>query len=491
MGGHYSFPAVSQVSRSWRAVSLSIPTLWNNITLDCQQPTSKSKSCSSIVESLIRRTCGATLNVSIRMLLPIKLAALDVLLGTSDRWEVATIEFSPESVTFFSAIRGRLSSLRRLELMLIGRPVANKMEHDMFERAPNLQEAFIQGDWLSVHFSLPWPQLLQYKDSRGNNGGSHDIIRALTSVNKLGITWKSETDELDPGDEEAATLPVLERLDVDFIFLSHQGFFECLILPNIKELNIGNHIGDPIPRLISMFLRSQTTSLLQKLTIYTQFHRPGDLSLLLSLTPQLQELSIWMPDARDLSNLNIQPGVRVLVPELRYVRFITDTTFGLEHHINALAASRCELETYSAGFPNSITQAIRPLSHFSITLRDGHNRFGERENLEHSGFSVDEGQSTLRFLRLCREAIIEAMPWIGIVDIKPRKMAYSAKRLAQLDAIFTALMNWKIGHAGYLYVRIATHLFMTLADPRCHSSPIYISHCSFSLDNLRTLPPGV
>ncbi|KJA18315.1 hypothetical protein HYPSUDRAFT_960248 [Hypholoma sublateritium FD-334 SS-4] len=143
-GGHYSFPAVSQVSRSWRAASLSISTLWNNITLDCQQPAFKSKSYSSIVELLVRRTCGAPLNVSIKLLLPIKLVALDVLLGTSDRWEVASIELSPESVTSFSAIRDRLSSLRRLELMLIGRPVTNKKQYDVFERAPRLQEALIQ-----------------------------------------------------------------------------------------------------------------------------------------------------------------------------------------------------------------------------------------------------------------------------------------------------------------------------------------------------------
>ncbi len=269
---------------------------------------------------------------------------------------------------------------------------------------------------------------------------------------------------------------MLEHLDVDFIFLSRKGFFERLILPNIKELNIGNHFGDPIPRLIPMILRSQTPSLLQKLSIYTQFHRPGNLSLLLALTPQLQELNIWMPDSLDLCNLTIRSGARVLVPQLRSLRFVTDTTVGIEHYINTLAASRCELATdpeYTR-FSKNTTPVIQPLSHFLIILRDGGNRFGERENLDDSAsaFAFDDNQSTLHFLRLCREAIIEAMPWIGNVYVKPQKMAYTTKRLAQLDAIFTALANWKIDHANYLYVRIATYMSMVLTDPLNYSGPI-------------------
>ncbi len=134
-----------------------------------------------------------------------------MLLGTSDRWKSATIELSPESVICFSAIRSRLRLLQKLELKLTSRalPLTNKIEHDIFESAPILQEVSIHGDWLPVHFSLPWPQLLRYKDSRGNNGGSYDIIGALTAVRILGITWKSVSDEaIDSGDEEEpVTLP--------------------------------------------------------------------------------------------------------------------------------------------------------------------------------------------------------------------------------------------------------------------------------------------
>ena len=198
-----------------------------------------------------------------------------------------------------------------------------------------------------------------------------------------------------------------------------------------------------------------------------------------------------MPDSLDLSNLTIQSGARVLVPQLRSLRFVADTTFGLEHYINALAASRCELEAdpdYTK-FSKNTTPVIQPLNHFSMILRDGSNRFEERENLEDSAsaFAFDDSQSTLHFLRLCREAIIEAMPWIGNIDIKPQKMAYTTKRLAQLDAIFTALANWKIEHASYLYVRIATYMSMVLADPLNYSGPICISHCTSSVDSLRTL----
>jgi len=120
-------------------------------------------------------------------------------------------------------------------------------------------------------------------------------------------------------------------------------FFESLTIPAVEVIKI--HCMAPfVPRLVSMFSRSQGPSLLRKLAFRTIQLEAGELSTLLKLTPQLIELDIVVPPTYDLLRLIYGEGDVMLAPMLRALYIYEWESIGVAQieHFNSLAQVRCQ-----------------------------------------------------------------------------------------------------------------------------------------------------
>lgn len=385
--------APSQVSRFWRSVVLSLHHLWGQIVVEtCAREICKpSKALLPLIDTLLARSHQAPLQIHFSTSGSVDIDALrpiiDALVSNSDRWH--TFHLTSESPVFdaFQGIKGRLSCLRKLSLILAGENVVLTRPIDMFECAPELQDAYYWRDAFSGSrdIKLPWQQLRVFHDSGGSssNGYSRNtVIPTLQSSFDVRVADFSidDTQKLWP----ATTMKHLHTLYIDFDDLDDtnfsswgfDNFLPSLTTPTIERFKITNYPGNPIPKLISLINRSypSCTTLLQELSLSAFFMdecgEPGELSSLLELTPRLRKLSIHLPSLVDLSRLVATPGATepALLPCLEVLYLFMGSHENFYKYVGTisdLAKSRCEAPNESPSATRNRGPTHR-LKHFRL-----------------------------------------------------------------------------------------------------------------------------
>ncbi|CAA7260812.1 unnamed protein product [Cyclocybe aegerita] len=447
-------PAVSQVCRPWRAVSLSIPSLWTHISLDLRRKTSRSKGFLSFLSTLLARSENAPLVVWIAVS-DSRHPALDTLVRHSNRWRTAAMHAPVGVISTLRGVRGRLECLETLELTVgAASDATESVVYDMFQFAPSLHKVCIRSE-RPVVFVLPWAQLTHYDDAQGGHG---DVIASLTSIKELRTTWRAPNSSNDT----LMTLNDLDKLDITFFYLSHRDFFERLVLPNVKEIIIKDHAGTPVLPLTAMLSRSPSPILLQKLTFHTEFNKPGQLTSLLQLVPHLQELNICLPPIDDLTNFIYFSEQSQLVPNLQKLRFVANSVRESSAILRPLAFTRCEWEGDDLWNEYDIKPPQRTtlLSSFVIAFREPQIHCEEREYLEVPRPILDGAadKECLNLLWYWRQQILDAMPWIAEATVE-RKRSLTARQLRFLDRMFSSVEHFNPTNVQHLHT---TRLHLTL-----------------------------
>ncbi|KAJ7625656.1 hypothetical protein FB45DRAFT_1060322 [Roridomyces roridus] len=224
---------LSQVSSRWRAITLSLPSLWSFISVNFR---SKCPPLDMIQTQMDRSRC-----LKIRFLgleaadsAP-QIKLFNLLSQQSNRWEELNIQLTKDLVPHLNGIRGRLASLRRLWVQWHDVSSATGVNPiDCFDTAPFLVEA----GWFNVsHFIpvlLPAHQLTCYR-AIGPLTHHRNFLKIASHLVEawIAIQFDEANGQQSPVTGGVINLPHLRRLSIsDVEILAH------LRAPSLEELAI-------------------------------------------------------------------------------------------------------------------------------------------------------------------------------------------------------------------------------------------------------------
>ena len=235
------------------------------------------------------------------------------------------------------------------------------------------------------------------------------------------------------------TLPNLRTLMLDCGYENPNLFLESLTIPAVEIIKI-ICCAPLVPHLVSMFSGSREPSRLQKLTFRTIPLQRGELSALLSLTPHLVELDIYLPPVDDLLNLIYGMGEVMLVPMLQ----------GLYMHVPVIIAG-----TQTEHF-HTLAQVLRELPE-SGSLKDSENSTmpllepRTRTSLDTLLFYFDSSESG-------------SCDWSSCFTLEEAKAIDMISRIIKLPFIFNHYFKSSVIERCDHLVRMMVDLYLAFLD---------------------------
>ena len=441
--------AISQVCQSWRSITLNLPCLWNRIPIHLEDNTRANLNTrAAFLSGILARSRNAPLYLYIQA--PFKEydwhPLINSLVPHSERIEELTIESSLITMNAFRAFKGRLPLLRKLVLSKTSRrnhPSA--LIIDVFEEVPLLREVIL--DALYTHeLMLPWSQVTSFHGSKINRTGLGQVVANSLDLEHLQVTGYSYG-----AGPKIATLHRLTSLKVNLENpnITSNFFFGSLNVPIVEEIEVEEYQGDLLPHLIPMLSRCPTPSVLKKLSLRNLVQEaPGDLTALLKLTPQLQELDLELPPIYDLLELIASRESPPLVPMLETLIFYVNavTVWRKDIPATTLARSRCEIE--------EVLTERRKLKTFRLVFPNPSPcRMAQAEL---NGWLEDDPKpksEQTRLLRLWKHKLHEELPEINYKPT-PLKRKFDLKFPHRLDRLLGAIEEFRLDDVKDLYVRI-------------------------------------
>ncbi|KAJ7453208.1 hypothetical protein FB451DRAFT_1282014 [Mycena latifolia] len=305
---------LSHVCQEWRALALSLPTLWTSIVLSTAMLAQEIP----VLNIQLARSGNAALDVLIRFTSgyrpsrdPFDLFLL-TLIGHCARWRTIQLHFDtgcPAHPAFNEL--GPIPCLQRL--CFSGRGISSLKKYDFFKDAPHLSSVVLSnaGDFSIRDILLPWAQIASYKATYTD--GSNHFRNMCASANTLvecDIDFGPDPSAEHIWHGDTLALPRLRRL-----VTTQDLFLECLVAPALRDLHVCG-TTDHILR----FLRNSACAL-TRLTLFMCYAATSDIILILQNTPSVSELRIDFigpPSAPNqlISALTVHPQLEPLCPNL-------------------------------------------------------------------------------------------------------------------------------------------------------------------------------
>ncbi|KAJ7911265.1 hypothetical protein B0H13DRAFT_2660615 [Mycena leptocephala] len=282
LGGPWVF---GQVCSHWRALSVSLPTLWTSITVF----TTVSPRELSLLNIQLSRTGSAPLDLHIRFTHPLPEFDLFLprLVSHSARWRMLHLEFNAgwlPSETF-AALNGLALPLLE-ELALSGRGVS------YFENSFSISDALVLRQLLLVAHSqaftrkiaLPWAQLTSYRAFHPDATSHFRDLAGAANLVECDLDFAlTKRDEVTVMQLDILTLPRLRRLAISCPLL-----LDRLVAPSLQSL----YIVGPVKHVHPFLDRSGCTSQLVELTLARCSAPAHEIIALLQQTPGLTALML-------------------------------------------------------------------------------------------------------------------------------------------------------------------------------------------------------
>lgn len=301
--------------------------------------------------------------------------ALDALTSHSRRWCDVVIEINAACFHTLSVIRGCLPAMQSLKLTLHGQALVETLPpSDFFEIAPKLHVVEVRSNSSQDWLKLPWPQLTQYS---GILSDPPKFLRdsPRLSVCKLraafmgGSHFNSETAPARLG--ELRSLSLYHGYPVGS-WRNTTGIFEGLVLPALERFRL---LG-PEPLICDLLIPFITRSacFLRSLTLHEVCFLEGELALLLTLTPLLEELDIkpippycqWPFDF-----LIFAPTNPPFIPNLRLLT--VHHYGGVDSTLLEVIRSRCDQKAYTVSRLECARLVFNPKYRPNPDYQLGHN----------------------------------------------------------------------------------------------------------------------
>ncbi|KAJ6541684.1 hypothetical protein B0H19DRAFT_1174206 [Mycena capillaripes] len=228
---------LTHISARWRAISLSTPSLWSRVVVDCNEISSfRSRYLLSQVETQIERSQKLEIHFygsdahDIRS----QIQMFDLLSQHSERWEVVFFELTSSMVPLLAGLQNRISSLKRLWIQWAN-PESQSLESiDCFQTAPLLVDVTIYNEYhSSISVSLPALQLTRYNVEGPWKMHKH-ILKLTRNLAEARIIIDADTIE-DPWPDSGEIVDVLR---LRRLYVTELEVLNYLKVPALDEIGL-------------------------------------------------------------------------------------------------------------------------------------------------------------------------------------------------------------------------------------------------------------
>ncbi|KAJ7648296.1 hypothetical protein DFH06DRAFT_574628 [Mycena polygramma] len=316
---------LTHISRRWRSVSISDPSLWSLVAINYRMDSDPGQSFSqSMVENQIARAQKLKIHFygyESSDSRP-QVGMLELLAKYSSQWEELSLGLTAALVPVLAGVQDRIPSLRRLHIQWdTQQSQAGITESlDFFQSAPSLIDASIYNEFRSVLFMLPWQNLTRYLlDAPWDV--HHLLLKMTPNLVEARISIAFDPEPW-PDFKEITDLIFLRRL-----FISHAEILDYLTTPHLEELAI-DLLADEPAGFINRLLASSCPLRILTLAGGPTLH---PMTEILRNFPSIVELRIAFLDTVPntlvdelLSHLTVtdtEPDVSVLAPQLSGIHF--------------------------------------------------------------------------------------------------------------------------------------------------------------------------
>ncbi|KAK0207910.1 hypothetical protein DFS33DRAFT_392173 [Desarmillaria ectypa] len=240
---------LTQVCRNWRSVALSMPSLWNCISLDFNvyYRQRDRPACVALQLGLhIQRACRSPLSIRIESMVDIHTHnAFPIILSSMSQWRHLHIRAPVATCHHLAQCKAFLESLEEVHIDGGVFPTSSQQTNlEIFQMAANLRRLNVveHADLRSHRLRLAWSQLTHLSINIYSDMNFHHF-KELTRVEELRIVFPSGPRKLNVS--QRITLP-----KVDYLSLKRRGamhgvntvaeLFDMLDLPSLTSITFGS-----------------------------------------------------------------------------------------------------------------------------------------------------------------------------------------------------------------------------------------------------------
>ncbi|KAJ6458412.1 hypothetical protein C8R47DRAFT_1328241 [Mycena vitilis] len=316
---------LTHISRRWRSVSISDPSLWSLVAIKYRtDPDPEQFFSHSMVENQIARAQKLKIHFYGHESSDSgpQVGMLELLAKYSSQWEELSLGLTAALVPVLAGVQDRIPSLRRLHIQWDTQESQAGITESVyfFQSAPSLIDASIYNEFRSVLFMMPWHNLTRYLlDAPWDV--HHLLLKMTPNLVEARISIAFDPEPW-PNFKEITDLIFLRRL-----FVSHAEILDYLNTPHLEELAI-ELLADERAGFIDRLLASSCS-----LRIVTLAGGPTlqPMTEILRNFPSIVELRVAFLDTVPnalvdelLSHLTVKdtdPDVPVLAPQLSGIHF--------------------------------------------------------------------------------------------------------------------------------------------------------------------------
>lgn len=337
---------LAHICHRWRIIALNTPALWRNLPpmrlVAVERP--QLKWHIARLSTLLARSGNSPITFCLTKM---ETATLDdeivtMLSEHSERWESICLTICEKVCEHFSRIKGRVSALRSLRLLLTR---TGSLSFDMFEVAPKLRQVSLGSlTWPGI-VKLPWNQITDFTEDASRTDhittvfhSSAEALQRLNFITDQSWALFDGTAVIRP-----TTLPNLTCLALQTPFETGlKSLLDALTVPALQELVLKIFTDQSLTQeVVNLLTRSQC--MLRKLTIHTS---PAQgIERVLAAAPLLTTLDINDPAPNLICALTgVNAGREwTLVPYLDSLTIRVGVKFALLSELGRLARVRCDL----------------------------------------------------------------------------------------------------------------------------------------------------
>lgn len=485
---HNSVPwTLSHICHRWRIIALNMPTLWSDLPsmrLGSMEKHHLKRRIASLSTLLTRSgNYGLTFHLAKTATATLDDAVLTMLFEHSERWASVSLFISEDVCAHFAKIKGRISSLRSLNLLLTR---TGHLHVDMFEIAPKLREVTLGSlTWPGI-VKLPWNQLTSFTEDASRTDHIVAVFKsAAESLQKLNFITDQSWALFDGSAViRPTTLPNLTCLALQTPFETGlRSILDSLTVPALQELVLKIFTMQPLTT-DALNLINRSRCMLRNLVIYTSPSQ--NIEPILKATPTLTTLDINDPSQTLICALTTvdTSGAHhqwALLPQLTSLTIRIAPTYPLLNELNRLARVRCDL-FLEQGAAN--TADLHPLLVFNIaspllTQNMGQNfdawahaRFAQKcfETFGLSSRGSGGGASDSATLRDAKKRLDGELCEISAIN--KNTMISRKERLLKLakhiDVLLDLLENFGESPEKVIYLYVCPPFLLSVLNPSAH-----------------------
>ncbi|KAJ6485566.1 hypothetical protein C8R45DRAFT_997036 [Mycena sanguinolenta] len=329
---------LTHISPRWRAISFATSSLWSRIVIDYSEIHQRARSQGpsseyhlSLVQAQIQRSQQLQIHfyACLEMDSRPQIQMFELLSQHSSRWEELSLGLSSKILPSLAALRGRLSSLKKLWVQWDDSEIDSAQSPlDCFQTASSLVDVGVFNEYRHVPMQLPAPQLTRY-ELTGSWSTHECILKGAPNLVEAHIDIAFDLELWSDG--------IIDLLHLRRLYVSAPELLSVLNAPALEELAVSLYPDEGpsyLERLRALVDRSACP--LRRICHRGPPHA-GTTIQVLNNFPSITELVMMMHHAQGNSEVDalisaLRPsGSTVVAPQLQSLFFGCEVNATINH----------------------------------------------------------------------------------------------------------------------------------------------------------------